>query len=122
MRELKFRAWVDNKSMDYEPYIGAIVGIFYEDIRVSDLNFSLKSTPAVFMQYTGLHDKKGTEIWEGDIVKHGFHYYVVEFLEGCFIIKCSSEPWLCLLGRLDEIVEVIGNIYENPELLDRYLP
>ena len=80
---------------------------------------------AILMQYTGLHDAKGREIYEGDIVKHdGFyvgdgHYEsgvdVVEFDDGCYL---GGDGELNSYEIVNKGIEVIGNIYENPELLD----
>jgi len=74
------------------------------------------------MQYTGLKDKNGNEIFEGDIVKNG--------LSGTWIIQPIESGSMSLLGickqykdknfdisALNYNVEVIGNIYENPELI-----
>jgi uncharacterized phage protein (TIGR01671 family) len=79
-------------------------------------------------QYTGLIDKNGTEIWEGDIVKYddtnfgyggqydkdhdGYLYTFVTFEDGCFCFKDGLE-----LYNHNKVCEVIGNIYEQPELL-----
>lgn len=64
------------------------------------------------MQYTGLKDKNGTEIYEGDIVVEDV--YPDENVEVQFPYKYFFDSEM---GRLSSDVEVIGNIYENPELL-----
>lgn len=80
----------------------------------------------IVMQSTGLTDKNGKEIWEGDILQ-GAAFGVVVFsygkFTGCYISSDSmkgwdyAETWENDISRMK--VEVIGNIYENPELLGR---
>lgn len=109
MRELKFRAWDGSKMYvpDFIDQDGFATTWPPENSRIS--NFDTWETHKV-MQYTGLHDKSGKEIYEGDIVDLGTGA-VVEWdgPTGAW----TAGDWL--LSK--KIIEVIGNIYENPELL-----
>lgn len=105
MREIKFRVWdVDHKKW--------IKGLTY---CIDDFASSNKEWHKV-MQFTGLHDKNGREIYEGDIVKG------VDTINPIRIIKweTDSASFTSLLPYkvIDGIpqYEIIGNIYENPEL------
>ncbi len=109
MREIKFRKWdEENKEM-----IDGDCLAFEEYAPLSEL-----LTQDGIMQYTGLKDCKGKEIYEGDIVEGRIdgmgtgHKHPVVWDNNDATYKFGHA----MLGGSD--VEVIGNIYENPELLE----
>lgn len=132
-REVKFRAWLKNKN---------------KMIDVSQLNFTRENVSDGYfnyydfedielMQYTGLKDKNGKKIFEGDIVRTyrlnadkyledrtreydefiGVIIWNEEYLE--YYIQKNSNEYEDVLKPFERYYEAIGNIYENPELLGR---
>lgn len=126
MRQIKFRAWIGS-SMEYQVLAGILGNFFaYQDPKDTACAINTKYTETVpVMQYTGLNDKNGKEIYEGDILKliapcHDTHsdwqkengnYEVVWStydLQWTAKGNCHLNWW--------SSVEVIGNIYENNDL------
>lgn len=72
------------------------------------------------MQFTGLYDQNGAEIFEGDIVRQDSVSMVVAFDDGAFRTESkSADQRSSLLHQARaRMVAILGNIYENPELLD----
>ena len=80
------------------------------------------------LQYTGLKDKNGKEIYEGDVIRtdnyKGIHVFVVEYefdycgALGAFVFNTKDEA-SSVHCEANETGDVIGNIYENPELLEK---
>jgi len=105
MREIKFRAWdKDIKKM--------LEVNFYQYIFFQYLHYTYPQDNTL-MQFTGLFDKEGKEIYEGDIVIEGY-----KGKYGTYEVKWNVKGFN--LGSEDgDEYEVIGNIYENPELLER---
>ena len=120
MREIKFRLWSDSLKVMYSPdnQIGHLWAIPEADNGVIKVR-----NDETLMQFTGLKDKNGKEIYEGDIVK-GYGYEVRNGKqirpERIFAINDfikDAYRLLCITEGTGETIEVIGNIYENPELL-----
>jgi len=117
MREIKFRAWhLETKEMFYE---GWNKRDGCELFRTKDDMFKY-GEDAELMQYTGLKDRNGKEIYEGDIIFIDQHtIVVVRWGLDCWeLILENNEPYIddCL-GNFNDLIEVIGNIYENKSLL-----
>jgi uncharacterized phage protein (TIGR01671 family) len=113
MREIKFRAW-DESDKEKGPYM---LGPY----DLTDAIFNNKEIRKLpLMQFTGLHDKNGKEIYEGDIVKPVKFNDIINTVEyishGFYRVKRhNGKPYLNALGSCDVII--IGNIYENPTLI-----
>lgn len=85
-------------------------------IYISDLPIINDGTVG---EYTGLTDKNGKKIFEGDILSDGDDTYKVVFDEGVFRIENSHyTTGLYVAIRMDRIDEIIGTIYDNPEFLE----
>ena len=115
VREIKFRVWAIASRV-----------MFYPDSEDGWVikNGILSPLPnTILMQLTGLKDKNGKEVYEGDIIKDVAvkddlgREYKIAFDDGCFDAE-SYNGSCCLQDIYLSDMEVIGNIHENPELLE----
>ena len=115
-RVIKFRAWWGNqKVMQYHASNGLMGGVLEH------------SSEWTWMQFTGLHDKHGREIYEGDIITSTHpvitpgYKWLVQWKDAGFepFVSEERDHGELAFGVKEhlETFEVIGNIYENPELL-----
>ena len=119
MREIKFRAWVEEPGTDIRWFYYFKIG---ETVPPS-------LSVVAWEQFTGLHDKNGKEIYQNDICKIKFdvnkvddHIYnsltkkEIETGERVFLVESpmfNNQPELNA-----DVIDIIGNIHENPELLN----
>lgn len=118
-REIKFRAWDKSSSKFLESRVGPRVfstGDHFYD--VAPWSAVLGSGSVFIMQFTGLHDKNGKEIYEGDICQYftGEPLIVEWVQEDCSFKPKKTNGYKGHL-RFDCDIEVVGNIYENGDLL-----
>jgi hypothetical protein len=87
----------------------------------ADFDFPLyEMDDVVLMQYTGLKDKNGVEIYEGDVVRYDCGHGHIEWESGGLIIKWfggNQTPLSFTSWRGHGHLEIIGNIHQNPELI-----
>ena len=137
MRDIKFRAW-DGEAMytqedigdDYDFVIGSEQSLaltvnqqFHEcGSGVAEEYWQYVAVNAEFMQFTGLTDKNGVDIYEGGIVS-GFNGELIGVIEWCnddcmYWIKTKSGGGQLTVSYIENF-EIIGNIHQHPELLEK---
>ena len=119
MERLKFRAWYRNQM--YEVYELNITGGMVA-ISLPRFPFIQDVVPDVVMQLTGLKDKNGDKIYEGDIVTIYDPYTKRQHTDAVIWddVNCRyaiKNTYIDFDFLIEDEVEVIGNIYENPDLL-----
>ena len=113
MREMKVRVWDDVlKEMLYSRVEQ------FDDMLGFRFEKHLETENPIYMWSTGLHDRNGREIYEGDIISTDLDrpFNIVVFRNGAFLFQCHDNG-KDYYDYMFSYGEVIGNIYENPELL-----
>ena len=145
MRNIKFRFYdKENKTMNYCDLEDLCEDDYWFDseteVWTALHDSNNEQEKFVAMQYTGLKDENGKEVYEGDIIEFSYDIFtgnfdtkvgkgIVEFIFGAFYIKpyeiegekikdIENEEWFLLYSVNEDDLEVIGNIYNNPELLE----
>jgi uncharacterized phage protein (TIGR01671 family) len=132
-RELKFRLWRNNKKkMYFVTNLNFLMQGFEDSYEVEADYFDNDNEPYIIdnennilEQYTGLNDKDGKEIYEGDIVQSTNHHpdkFEIRFVEGGFCAWWGNDEFPIDINHFYDskgcCIKVIGNIHENPELLN----
>lgn len=129
-RKIRFKAWdeVDKKMVEitafnfvdgYGKPVPSVIKVIYKDGKKF---YDAMSMSVILLQFIGLKDRYGKEIYEGDIlrriggseIKEEYEYYIVEIKDQRFAYPMGKPNEWSDIFKLDEVV---GNIYENPELL-----
>lgn len=113
MREIKFRAWKQSTGCMIQ-HIGSI-----EFMVDGSYIINGEDPDCIIMQFTGLKDKNGKEIYDGDILDFDAGEWGGEFEPEVILMSDLIGTWnYC--GSIDDVSEwreIIGNIYENPNLI-----
>jgi hypothetical protein len=139
MREIKFRGkrkdngqWLEGCLVSVTPEEAFILVGITGHIKRDDYEcYMLEVVPETVGQYTGLKDKNGKEIYEGDVYRseHGPENYQVMFISGAFVggkseVSCMPLGWLPddegeeMIEESSKWIIVVGNIHDNPELVN----
>ena len=117
----KFRAWdkYDNSWVNYPVFIGSDGEVYWEHYERG----LQEDSDLVISQFTKLKDKNGKEIYEGDILYfEPFETHsndrIVEYIDGAYHGRLIRNGYSKLLAECIYETKVIGNIWENPELLE----
>lgn len=124
-REIKFKAYIKHLKMSVDV---DVIDFSEEEIEVfiteGDMHV-YRFDEIELLQYTGLLDKNGTEIYEGDILQRSLHWsWYARFVDGCYVfvplnnVQRINTRW-GPINKLDLTKwKVAGSIYDNPELLE----
>ena len=123
MREIKFRVWDNEKKKMYTDdnwdnmWFIWIDGSIWEVAEDRSDRDKCLTDRFILRQYTSLKDKNGREMYKDDIISNKYEIGIVEWNDNIGAWSwCGGEDWGMIFT---EDVEIIGNIYENPELKEK---
>jgi uncharacterized phage protein (TIGR01671 family) len=126
MREIKFRAWdkelkkmYSNINLNrFEPSCRGFVPVFYTEDYLDNCLEEDNKDKFILMQYTGLKDKNGKEIYEGDVVEWEVYGEESKLVKRKTHIYFFHDGWRFPSAVPICSLKVIGNIHDNPKLID----
>lgn len=126
-RPIEFKAWVKNQEGHF--FMGDVVNMtsmsepeFMTVDVVKNKTYFYDISDYVLLQFTELCDKNGEKLFDGDVCQDCRDLMTIYFENGCFYVKyhrANLNPGY--LFRVIEEIEKIGNIYENPDLLEEVI-
>lgn len=126
MREILFRGRIPQGNWSYGGLIQS-ANNFYISIGIDKGFICAYVKSETVGQYTGLTDKDGKKIFEGDILRRAYHPeddVVIEWFDGSFRFRKANKPKdygysaVCCIQNAVSSLKIIGNTYDNPELLE----
>jgi hypothetical protein len=117
MREIKFRCWDINRRRFFTNLEDVFINDIGETYALDFENQLLKKSNLIVQIYTGLEDNSGVEVYEGDIIKEDDILYEVLNLWDIMALDSGTLFNYRFSGDFSNS-KIIGNIYENPELLE----
>jgi len=125
MREIKFRVWNIDEYISLNKAIHDDIVVIQQPSSSNDSLIEINWEGVELEQFTGMHDKNGVQIYEGDVVSDHVGIGVVEYSEKRASFRVNYRDGLCkwfidynLKGELESI-EVIGNIHQHAHLLEQ---
>lgn len=119
MSILNYRAFVDNKMYKVVGWIGDFITLSRKNENSYIQSINVKREDIYIMQSSGLKDRKGNEIFHGDIVRNSDKDVgIVRFKDGAFEVD-FKEYIPVLLGLINDDLEIIGDIHRNKKLLEK---
>ncbi|WP_180968258.1 YopX family protein [Cytobacillus massiliigabonensis] len=121
MREIKYRGKPIEDYGDIKWFVGSLILSYEDELAYSEAD-GQGTVPVEWEsvgQYTGLRNIHNKEIFEGDVLQDDENFkWIVKYKLGSFVAECSELMAEQLLNTINLYCKIIGNIYENPELIN----
>ncbi len=121
VREIKYRGKPIEDYGDIKWFVGSLILSYEDELAYSEAD-GQGTVPVEWEsvgQYTGLRNIHNKEIFEGDVLQDDENFkWIVKYKLGSFVAECSELMAEQLLNTINLYCKIIGNIYENPELIN----